>query len=215
MLDKKMDYKKEYRDLYLPPQKPIFIQVPKIAFIQVTGKGGPYVSDYPQALELLYSLAYTIKMSKKSGHFLADYVEYVVPPLEGLWWTDEFAADIYQDKSQLNFISMIRQPEFVTKDVFDWARFEATKKKSELDFSNVQFTKFNEGDCVQMLHLGSYDEETASIKQLHDFIQENGCQDETGLNRKHHEIYLNDPRKTAVEKLKTIIRLPISKQPII
>lgn len=204
------DFKKEYKEYYLPKNKPSIVDVPKMNYIAVRGKGNPNEEngDYQNTLGLLYGVAYTIKMSYKGDHKIDGFFEYVVPPLEGFWWQDSKDGIDYDHKEALNFISIIRLPDFVTKADFDWAIAEATKKKKQ-DFSRVEFFTFGEGLCVQCLHVGSYDDEPATIAKMHEFIRENGYVLDVSELRRHHEIYLSNPRKTAPEKLKTVIRLPI------
>lgn len=198
------DYKKEYKEFYLPPKKPTIVNIPETNYVAVRGKGDPNEPDgeYKTAMGLLYSIAFTIKMSYKGNHKIDGYFSYVVPPLEGLWWQED------SQKENFHWISMIRLPEFVTKEVFDWAIVEATEKK-KCDFSKVEFFTYKEGLCVQCMHIGSYDEEPATIEKMNAYITENGYQTDFSENRLHHEIYLSDPRRTAPEKLKTVIRHPI------
>ena len=209
------DFKKEYKDLYLPKAKPAVIDVPEMVFIMVDGKGDPNTSDaYKTALEILYGLSYSIKMSKMGGARPNGYFEYVVPSLEGLWW----GADGYFDgtniinKDKLCWTSMIRQPEFVTEEVFESSKKALNKKKPELDLSLSRLVTFTEGLCAQIMHIGSYDDEPATIEVLEQFIAESDYKNDISEGRKHHEIYLGDPRKTAPEKLKTVIRHPIAKR---
>lgn len=210
MLSKKVDFKKDYKDLYLPKTKPMLIDVPPMNFIMIDGVGDPSHTEYQQALGILYALTFTIKMSKMGGNQPQGYYEYVVPPLEGLWWIS--GGDFSFDKRD-NWLwtSMIRQPEFVTPDVFNWAMEECKRKKPDLVLSKARFETFAEGLCVQIMHIGPYSDEPRSLALLEDFIAENGLLNQTGSQRKHHEIYLSDPRKTAPEKLKTVLRLPVSK----
>jgi hypothetical protein len=206
------DYKKEFKDLYMPKTKPSIIEVPVMTFITVDGRGDPNTSaEYKHALELLYSLSFSIKMSKMSGTQPDGYFEYVVPPLEGLWWGGDgyFDGTRITDKSKFNWTSMIRQPEFVTPDVFEQAKAALGKKKPELDLSLAALTIFDEGLCVQVMHYGSYDDEPATIAALNDFVAASGYRNDFSNERKHHEIYLSDPRKTAAEKLRTVIRHPV------
>lgn len=208
------DYKKEYKDLYLPKLKPTVIDVPEMIFIMVDGKGNPNTcEDYKTALEILYGLSYTIKMSKMSGTQPKGYFEYVVPPLEGLWWGEDgyFDGTNIIDKDKLCWTSMIRQPEFVTNEVFEESKNTLCKKKPHLDLSLARLESFTEGLCAQIMHIGAYDDEPATIKILEGVIKESEYKNDISRNRKHHEIYLGDPRKTAPEKLKTVIRHPIAK----
>jgi len=209
------DYKKEYKDLYLPKAKPSVIDVPEMVFIMVDGKGNPNTSaEYKNAMELLYGLSYSIKMTKMSGKTPTGYFDYVVPPLEGLWWgeTGYFDGTNIADKDKLRWTSMIRQPEFVTQEVFDSAKQALNKKKPGLDLSIARLVPFSEGLCAQIMHIGSYDDEPATIAILERFILDNGYANDISGSRRHHEIYLSDPRKTAPEKLKTVIRHPIIKR---
>ncbi|TWH57283.1 hypothetical protein DesLBE_1551 [Desulfitobacterium sp. LBE] len=212
MAGEKLDYKKAYKDLYLPKSKPMLIEVPPMNFIMVDGQGDPNPEggEYQQAVELLYAITYTIKMSKLSGSRPAGYIEYVVPPLEGLWWCRGSAFDL-QDRESWLWTSMIRQPEFVTEEVFQWAAAECQRKKPGLDVAKVRFEKFSEGLCVQMMHLGPFADEPASLERMKAFMEQNELVDMTGAERKHHEIYLSDPRKTSPEKLKTVLRHPVAK----
>ena len=206
------DFKKEYKDLYLPKAKPNVIDVPDMVFIMVDGKGNPNTSGaYKNALEILYGLSYSIKMSKMSGTQPKGYFEYVVPPLEGLWWGEDgyFDGTNIIDKDKLCWTSMIRQPEFVTQEVFESAKQALNKKKPELDLTLARLVSLTEGLCAQIMHIGSYDDEPMTIDVLERFIVESGYKNDISENRKHHEIYLSDPRRTAPEKLKTVIRQPI------
>jgi hypothetical protein len=210
------DYKKAYKDLYAPIAKPSVIDVPEMVFIMADGKSDPNTSAaYQNAVGALYSLSYSIKMSKMSGGLPDGYFEYVVPPLEGLWWFEEgtgFNGGPIPDKSKFCWTSMIRQPEFVTVEVFERAKNEVIKKKPELDLGVTRLARFTEGLCVQIMHIGPYDDEPATVRVMEDFIIQNGYKKDFSETRKHHEIYLGDPRKTAPEKLRTIIRHPIAKQ---
>lgn len=206
------DYKKEYKEYYLPKNKPVIATIPKMNYIAVRGKGNPNDDngEYKNCIELLYAIAYTIKMSYKSSHKIEGYFEYVVPPLEGFWWQDGSTTIDYSNKDSFNFISLIRLPDFVTKADFDWAIQEATKKK-KMDFSSVEFLTYDEGICVQCMHLGSYDDEPKTVALMHSFMAENGYALDITKSRYHHEIYLSDPRKCDADKLKTVIRHPIKK----
>lgn len=211
MVTGKIDFKKEYKDLYLPKQKPMLIDVPEMCFIAVDGLGSPQSQIYQEAIKILYALTFTIKMSKMSGNQPEGYFEYVVPPLEGLWWIENGAFDVNR-RDDWVWTSLIRQPEFVTPDVFEWAIRECEKKKPDVDISKAKLLNFTEGLCVQIMHIGPYSEEPASIAKLHEFIESNDLVEETGNIRKHHEIYLGDPRKQAPEKLRTVLRLPVKKK---
>lgn len=208
------DYKKEYKEFYMPKNKPAIVKIPKMNYIAVRGKGDPNAenSAYKESIGLLYAIAFTIKMSYKGTHKIDGYFEYVVPPLEGFWWQEGNKSGIdYLNKDKFNFISVIRLPDFVTKEDFDWAIREATKKKKQ-DFSKVEFLTYEEGICVQCMHIGSYDNEPATIDLMHEYMIENGYELDITDNRFHHEIYLSDPRKCNVCKLKTVIRHPIRKK---
>ena len=206
------DFKKEYKEYYLPKNKPSIVDVPKMNYIAVRGKGNPNEEngDYQNTLGLLYGVAYTIKMSYKGDHKIDGFFEYVVPPLEGFWWQDGKDGIDYDHKETLNFISIIRLPDFVTKADFDWAITEAARKKKQ-DFSRVEFLTYDEGLCVQCMHIGSYDDEPATVELMHKFAEDNGYKLDITNTRYHHEIYLSDPRKCDVSKLKTVIRHPIKK----
>ncbi len=207
------DYKKEYKEFYMPKNKPEIIEVPKMNYIAVKGTGNPNEEngEYKASIELLYSIAYTIKMSYKTTHKIDGFFEYVVPPLEGFWFQDGMKDTIdYNNKDAMHFISIIRLPDFVTEKDFEWAIEEATKKKKK-DFSKVQFMTYDEGLCVQCMHLGSYDDEPKTVKLMHDYIFDKGYELDINDKRLHHEIYLSDPRKCDVSKLKTVIRHPIKK----
>lgn len=208
------DYKKEYKDFYMPKNKPSIVKIPKMNYIAVRGKGNPNDEngEYKQTIGLLYAIAFTIKMSYKGNYKIDGYFEYVVPPLEGFWWQEENRGTIdYNHKEKLNFISMIRLPDFVTKKDFEWAIEEASKKKKQ-DFSKVEFLSYDEGMCVQCMHVGSYDNEPATINLMQEYMIENGYQLDITEDRFHHEIYLSDPRRCEVSKLKTVIRHPIKKE---
>ena len=204
------DYKKEYKEFYLPKNKPALITVPSMNFIAVRGKGDPNEenSAYKQSINLLYGVAYTIKMSKMGNHRIEGYFDYVVPPLEGLWWQKDVNGIDYARKEDFEWISMIRLPDFVTQAEFDWAITEAAEKK-KTDFSGVEFLTYDEGLCVQCMHIGSYDDEPATIEAVDQFAKEQGFSLDMEGTRRHHEIYLSDPRKCKPENLKTVIRHPI------
>ena len=207
------DFKKEYKEFYMPPKKPSIVKVPPMNYIAVRWKGDPNDEngEYKETIGLLYGIAFTIKMSYKGDYKIDGYFEYVVPPLEGFWWQDDTDSIDYAHKENFNFISLIRLPDFVTKADFDWAIAEATKKK-KTDFSRVEFLTYNEGLCVQCMHLGSYDNEPLTIEAMHEFAQQNGYGLDITDRRYHHEIYLSDPRKCDVSKLKTVVRHPIAKE---
>lgn len=210
----KMDYKKAYKDLYLPKTKPMIIEVPCMTFIMVEGKGNPNTcAAYQNAMEVLYGLSYGIKMSKMNGTQPEGYFEYVVPPLEGLWWVDDALFDGVNitDKDKFCWISMIRQPEFVTQEVFETAKQTLLAKKPDIDFSTTRLKTLTEGLCCQVMHIGPYDDEPATIKKLEKYILDEGYEPDFSRERMHHEIYLSDPRRTAPERCKTVIRHPIRK----
>ena len=204
------DYKKEYKEFYMPKDRPAIVTVPPMNYIAVRGKGDPNQEDgdYKRAIGLLYGIAFTIKMSKKGDHQIEGYFDYVVPPLEGFWWQDGVEGVDYAHKETFNWISVIRLPDFVSKDDFDWAVAEATKKKKE-DFSKVEFFTYEEGLCVQCMHLGAYDDEPATVDKMHAYMAEQGYELDITDERMHHEIYLSDARRVAPEKLKTVIRHPV------
>ena len=207
------DYKKEYKEFYMPKNVPNIIEIPQMNYLAVRGKGNPNEEngEYKKSIGLLYAIAFTIKMSYKGSHKIDGYFSYVVPPLEGFWWQENTKGMDYSRKDDLQFISIIRLPEFVTKKDFDWAIEEATKKKKQ-DFSKVEFLTYNEGVCVQCMHMGSYDDEPATVKVMHEYIDQQGYELDITDTRFHHEIYLSDPRKCAVQNLKTVIRHPIKKR---
>ena len=204
------DFKKEFKEFYLPKNRPEIITVPKMNYIAVRGNGNPNEEDgaYKKALEVLYAVSYTLKMSYKSDYKIEGFFEYVVPPLEGFWWQDGKNGIDYSEKSKFNWISVIRLPDFIKKENFGWAVDTASKKK-KIDCGIAEFISIDEGLCVQIMHNGQYDDEPATIKLMDDFIHENGYENDINEVRLHHEIYLSDPRKTAPEKLKTVIRHPI------
>ncbi|SHH09066.1 hypothetical protein SAMN02745245_00503 [Anaerosphaera aminiphila DSM 21120] len=206
------DFKKEYREFYLPKLEPEIVNVPSINFIAVRGKGDPNEKEgeYSRAISVLYAVAYTIRMSYKSEHQIEGYYKFVVPPLEGFWWQDNVIGVDYSNKENFNWISLIRLPEFVTEADFKWAVDEAEKKK-KLDCSKAEFLNITEGLCVQIMHIGSYDDEPETVKKMDEYLKENGYLKDITENRHHHEIYLSDPRKTGTSKLKTVIRHPVKK----
>ena len=206
------DFKKEYKEFYLPKNKPSIVTVPKMNYIAVRGSGDPNAEggEYKESIGLLYGIAFTIKMSKMGDHRIDGYFDYVVPPLEGFWWQQGMTGIDYDHKENFEWISVIRLPDFVSKADFEWAKEEATKKK-KADFSKVEFFTYEEGLCVQCMHIGSYDDEPATIDAMHEFIEKEGYVLDITDKRIHHEIYLSDARKVAPEKLKTVIRHPIRK----
>ncbi len=206
------DYKKEYKEFYMPKNVPTIVEIPPMNFIAVRGKGNPNDENgnYKKAIGLLYAIAFTIKMSKKGNHKIDGYFDYVVPPLEGFWWQEGNTEIDYSRKEEFCWISLIRLPDFVTKEDFDWAISE-TENKKKTDFSKVEFITYDEGLCVQYMHIGSYDDEPETIKLMNEFIAKNGYALDINDERYHHEIYLSDARRVASEKLRTVIRHPIKR----
>lgn len=204
------DYKKEYKEFYMPKNKPGIVEVPSMNFIAVRGQGDPNVEDgeYKKAIGLLYAIAFTIKMSKKGDYRIEGYFDYVVPPLEGFWWQEGVTGIDYAHKDTFQWISVIRLPDFVTRPDFDWAIEEATRKK-KMDFSKVEFFTYEEGTCVQCMHIGSYDDEPATIQAMEEYAAAQGYAIDIKEERYHHEIYLSDVRKVSPERLKTVIRHPV------
>ncbi len=207
------DFKKEYKEFYLPEKKPGIIDVPKMNYIAVRGKGDPNEEDgeYKQSIGLLYGIAYTIKMSKKSDHRIEGYFDFVVPPLEGFWWQDGIQGVDYSHKEDFHWISVIRLPDFVAREDLDWAKAEAERKK-KTDFSKVEFLTYDEGLCVQCMHIGPYDNEPETVAMMDEYADSLGYVTDITEKRMHHEIYLSDVRKTDPDKLKTVIRHPIRKK---
>ena len=217
------DLKKEYKEFYMPKARPEIVTVPKMNYIAVRGSGDPNEEDgdYKKAIGLLYGIAFTIKMSKKGDHRIEGYFDYVVPPLEGFWWQGDNSAEPnpdvvtgvidYSHKEDFHWISVIRLPDFVTEEDFKWAVDEATTKK-KMDFSKVEFLTIEEGLSVQCMHIGSYDDEPATVAMMHEFMEKEGYALDITEQRLHHEIYLSDARKVAPEKLRTVIRHPIRKK---
>ena len=204
------DFKKEYKEFYLPKEKPEIVTVPKVNYIAVRGSGDPNEEGgaYQQAVGVLYAVAYTLKMSYKTDHRIKGFYEYVVPPLEGFWWQDGIDGADYSDKSTFNWISVIRLPDFVTKDDLDWAvKTAGTKKK--MDCSKAEFLTVDEGICVQIMHIGSYDDELTTVALMDEYVEQNGYANDLNAERLHHEIYLSDPRKSPPDKMKTVIRHPV------
>ncbi len=204
------DFKKEYKEFYMPKNKPQIVTIPKMNYIAVRGKGDPNEEGgaYQQAISVLYAVAYTLKMSYKTDHRIEGFFEYVVPPLEGFWWQDGAAGVDYANKDNFNWISVIRLPDFVTEQDFAWA-VETAAKKKKLDCSKAEFLTMEEGLCVQIMHHGSYDSEPETVALMDAYLAENGYVNDFSEDRLHHEIYLSDPRKAAPEKWKTVIRHPI------
>lgn len=206
------DFKKEYKEFYLPKSKPEIVDIPAMNYIAVRGKGDPNEEggEYKAAVGVLYAVAYTIKMSKMGDHRIDGYFDYVVPPLEGFWWQDGIDGVDYTNKSEFNWISVILLPDFVTKEDFAWAVDEATCKK-KLDCSKAEFITVDEGLCVQIMHIGSFDDEPATVELMNRYLQENGYENDFSDTRLHHEIYLSDARKVPKEKWKTVVRHPVIK----
>lgn len=206
------DFKKEYKEFYMPKKQPEIVEVPKVNYIAVRGTGDPNEEGgaYKQAIGLLYAVAYTLKMSYKTDHKIAGFFEYVVPPLEGFWWQEGVDGINYADKAAFKWISVIRLPDFITREDFDWA-VETASKKKKLDCSSAEFLTIEEGLCVQIMHIGSFDSEPESVALMDKYLAENGCENDLSESRLHHEIYLSDVRKSAPEKWKTVIRHPIKK----
>jgi hypothetical protein len=207
------DYKKDYKDLYLPKTTPAVVEVEEMQFIAIEGRGNPNDEngEYQRALEVLYGIQYTIKMSKKGNYVPKGYFDYVVPPLEGFWWLENNEDFTPENKSKYCWTSLIRLPEFVDKSVFEWACEEVSKKK-KIDTTKAKLLKINEGLCVQCLHIGAYNDEPKTLKLMNDFMKENALQSDINEARRHHEIYLSDPRKTEVSKLKTVLRIPVKRK---
>ncbi len=206
------DFKKEYSEYYMPKNKPEIVNIPQTNYIAVRGKGNPNEDGgaYQQALSVLYAVAYTLKMSYKADYKIKGFFEYVVPPLEGFWWQDRIDGVDYTDKSTFNWISVIRLPDFVTIKDFKWA-VETASKKKKLDCSSAEFMTVDEGLCVQIMHLGPFDDEPATVALMDEYLAANGYVNDITSTRLHHEIYLSDARKVAPEKWKTVIRHPIKK----
>lgn len=204
------DYKKEYKEFYLPKNKPGIVTIPPMNFIAVRGMGDPNMEGgaYKQSIALLYGIAFTIKMSKRGSHQIEGYFDYVVPPLEGLWWQSGTDNIDYSRKEDFEWISMIRLPDFVTKQDFEWAADEASAKKG-IDYSKVEFLAYDEGLCVQCMHIGPYDDEPATIDAMDTFAKAQGFVPDMGETRRHHEIYLSDARRCRPQNLKTVIRHPL------
>lgn len=206
------DFKKEYKEFYLAKSKPQIVTVPPMNYVAVRGTGDPNEEGgaYKAAIAVLYAVSYTIKMSKLGDHRIDDYYDFVVPPLEGFWWQDGVQGVDYTSKSSFHWISVIRLPDFVTQEDFDWAVAEATRKK-KLDCSIAEFMTIDEGKCVQIMHIGPYDDEPATVAVMDQYLAANGYENDFSLTRMHHEIYLSDARKIAPEKWKTVIRHPVKK----
>ena len=206
------DFKKEYKEFYMPKNKPEIVTVPQANYIAVRGKGNPNEIDgaYQKAISILYAVAYTLKMSYKTEHKIEGFFEYVVPPLEGFWWQDNVDGIDYADKAAFNWISVIRLPEFITQKDFEWA-VETASEKKKLDCSSAEFLTVDEGLCVQIMHIGAFDDEPQTVTLMDDYIAQNGYENDITESRLHHDIYLSDARKVAPEKWKTVIRHPIKR----
>ena len=206
------DFKKEYKEFYLPKNKPQIVNVPKANYIAIRGQGNPNEEGgaYKQAIGILYAVAYTLKMSYKTDYKIDGFYEYVVPPLEGFWWQDGICGVDYSKKDEFNWISIIRLPDFITRENFDWAVKTASEKK-KIDCSKAEFLTIEEGLCVQIMHFGSFDDEPASLEKMDKYLEENGYEKDFSDTRLHHEIYLSDPRKSTPDKQKTVIRHPVKK----
>ncbi|MCR4692661.1 MAG: GyrI-like domain-containing protein [Firmicutes bacterium] len=204
------DFKKEYKEFYIPGNRPEIVKVPRMNYIAVRGKGNPNErgGEYQEAISVLYAVAYTIKTSYKGAHKIEGFFEYVVPPLEGFWWQDGVDGFDYSDKGKLNWISVIRLPDFVRQEDFDWAVNEASEKK-QLDCSKAEFYTLEEGLCIQIMHIGTFDDEPTSVELLDKYVDDNGYVNDLSKARLHHEIYLSDARKVEPSKWKTVIRHPI------
>lgn len=207
------DFKKEYKEIYMAKNKPQIVDVPRTNYIAVRGKGDPNEENgaYQKAISVLYAVAYTLKMSYKTDYRIDGFFEYVVPPLEGFWWQDNIDGVNYSDKSSFNWISVIRLPDFVLEKDFKWA-VEAVEKKKKLDCSSAEFLTVDEGLCVQIMHIGAFDNEPKTIAVMDKFLEDNGYENDMNDKRLHHEIYMSDARKVSPEKWKTVIRHPIRKK---
>ena len=206
------DFKKEYKEFYLPKNKPQIVNVPKANYIAIRGQGNPNEEGgaYQRAISVLYAVAYTLKMSYKTDYKIDGFYEYVVPPLEGFWWQDGIHGVDYTRKEEFNWISIIRLPDFITRENFDWAVKTASENK-KIDCSKAEFLTIEEGLCVQIMHIGSFDDEPASLEKMDKYLKENGYEKDFSDTRLHHEIYLSDPRKSTPDKQKTVIRHPVKK----
>jgi len=211
MGEKVFDYKKEYKDLYMPKDKPVLIEVPPMNFLMADGSGDPNNNpEFQHATELLYGLSYAVKMSRNKGKQPEGYFEYVVPPLEGLWWIDEGSFSL-EKRDNWKWTLMIRQPEFVNEELVQWAVSELMRKKPDLEVKKARFETFEEGLCVQIMHIGPYSTEPETMKKVEAFLLEQGLKDRLASGGKHHEIYLSDPRKSKPESMKTVLRHPVER----
>ncbi len=207
------DFKKEYKEFYMPKKRPEIIDVPPMNYIAVRGKGDPNEENgaYKQAIGVLYAVAYTLKMSYKTDRRIEGFFDYVVPPLEGFWWQDGVKGIDYDKKDRFNWISVIRLPDFIKKDDFEWA-VKTSAEKKKIDCSSAEFITVNEGLCAQIMHIGAFDSESESVDLMDKYLEENGYENDISDKRLHHEIYLSDARKVVPEKWKTVIRHPIRKK---
>ena len=207
------DFKKEYKEFYMPKNKPEIVTVPKANYIAVRGKGNPNEIDgaYQQAISVLYAVAYTLKMSYKTEHKIEGFFEYVVPPLEGFWWQDNVDGIDYADKAAFNWISVIRLPEFITKKDFEWA-VETASEKKKLDCSSAEILTVDEGLCVQIMHIGAFDDEPQTVALMDEYIAQNGYENDITESRLHHEIYLSDARKVAQKNGKPLFAIQLKGQ---
>lgn len=207
------DFKKEFKEQYAPKHTPMILTMPKAKYVAIKGKGNPNEidGDYTKAVQTLYTVAYTLKMSYKSPHQIKGFFDYVVPPLEGLWWQEGIKGVDYAHKETFSWISLIRVPDFINEEEVNWAKETALKKKG-IDCSKLFLFEYDEGLCVQIMHMGSYDDEPATVEKMHEYMIEQGYELEINESRHHHEIYLSDPRKVEVSKLKTLIRHPIKQK---
>lgn len=207
------DFKKEYKEFYMPGNKPQIVEIPGVNYISVVGKGDPNEEGgaYKKSIEVLYAVAYTLRMSYKNGYEIEGFFEYVVPPLEGFWWQENIKGVDYSDKASFNWISVIRLPDFVTEENFKWA-VETASKKKKMDCSAAQYLRMEEGLCVQIMHTGPFDDEPRSVAVMDQFLEEKGYENDMNSDRLHHEIYMSDARKVAPEKWRTVIRHPIRKR---
>jgi len=206
------DYKKEYKEFYLPKNKPEIQNIPAMNYIAIRGKGNPNEEGgaYKQAIGILYAIAYTLKMSYKGAHKIDGFFEYVVPPLEGFWWQDDIKGVDYSRKDTFHWISVIRLPDFVSEEDFLWAKVEAAQKK-KMDCSLAEYFTLEEGLCVQIMHIGAFDDEPATVALMDEYLEKQGYETDISDARLHHEIYLSDARKVEPAKCKTVIRHPIRK----
>lgn len=217
----KVDYRLSQKELYQPSREPGTTFVPEMVFLKVDGQGNPNQEggEYQKAVEILYALTFTIKMSSKGSKALPGYFEYVIPPLEGLWWlADDKDMDFFSNKERYRWTSLIRQPEFVTEDVLDWAKDEVRRKKLGVQIEKASLVTFSEGLCVQAMHIGPYDKEPETLSRMETYILENGLEYDigamldNGMLKRHHEIYLGDPRKSKPENRKTVLRHPVKRR---